>query len=183
MSDAFDGRGPASNNSGAIHRSVPTPVGAVIVMLREWLRRTLVSPKSVMRAQKLLSIKMLFFGRLARIERQKNSTYAFQICVNRRPVMEILQPTSDICQLRERGQVGRYLGASGMLTSFSRFVPGCAKIKSTMVPFSIHSETIIRACGDLAAPSSGNRFGCLNCFHSTTSWQNFCLALVSRSKF
>ena len=68
-----------------------------------------------------------------------------------------------------------------MLTSFSRFVPGCATMKSTIVPFSIHSETIIKVSEDLVAPSSGNRFGCLNCFHNTTSWQNFCLTLVSTS--
>ena len=101
MSDAFDGREPRSNNSGAIHRIVPTPVGAVIVILSEWLRSTVVSPKSVMRAQKSLSIKMLFFAPLAGIKCRKNPTYAFQICVNRRPVMEVLQSTSDICQLRE----------------------------------------------------------------------------------
>ena len=101
MSDAFDGREPSSNSSGAIHRSVPTPVCAVMVMLSEWLCSTLVSPKSVIRAQELLSIKMLCFVPLAGIEHQKNSTYAFQICVNRRPVMEILQSPSDICQLRD----------------------------------------------------------------------------------
>ena len=104
MSDAFDGREPSLNNSGAIHRSVPARVGAVTVMLSEWLRSTLVSPKSAMRAEKLLSIKMLLWGRSAGIERRKDSTYAFQIRMNGRPVMEILQSTSDVCQLRKSGR-------------------------------------------------------------------------------
>ena len=56
-------------------------------------------------------------------------------------------------------------------------------MKSMIVPFSIHSEIIIRVCKDLVAPSSGNRFGCLNCFHSTTSWQNFCLHPSVRPHF
>ena len=101
MSDAFDEREPSSNNSGAIHRYVPAQVGAVTVMLSEWLRSTLVSPKSAMRAEKLSSIKMLFFAPSAGVEWQKNLTYAFQIRVNGRPVMEILQSTSNIRQLRE----------------------------------------------------------------------------------
>ena len=71
------------------------------VMLSEWLRSTLVSPKSAMRAERLLSIKMLLYGQSAGIERRKHSTYAFQIRVNGRPVMEILQSTSDVRQLRE----------------------------------------------------------------------------------
>ena len=101
MSDAFDGRGLCLKNSGAIHSSVPAQLGAVIVMLSKSLRSTLVSPKSAMRAEKSLSIKMLLFAPSAGIELQKNSTYAFQICMNRWPVMEIFQPTSDIRQLRE----------------------------------------------------------------------------------
>ena len=102
MSDAFDGREPSSNNSGAIHKGVPAQIGAVIVMLSEWLRSTVVSPKSAMRAERLLSIKMLFYpGRSVRIELHKNSTYTFQICMNRGPVMEILQSMGDVCQLRE----------------------------------------------------------------------------------
>ena len=72
-----------------------------MVMLSEWLRSTLVSPKSAMRAEKSLSIKMLLYGPSAGIEQQKNPTYTFQICVNRRPLMEILQTTSDVRQLRE----------------------------------------------------------------------------------
>ena len=104
MSDAFDGREPSLNNSGAIHRSVPARVGAVTVMLSDWLRSTLVSPKSAMRAEKLPSIKMLLYGSSAGIERWKNSTYAFQIGVNGRPVMEILQSTSDVRQLRKSGR-------------------------------------------------------------------------------
>ena len=68
-----------------------------------------------------------------------------------------------------------------ILTSFSRFIPGCATIKSMIVPLSIHSEIIIRVSEDLFAPSSGSRFGCLNCFHNTTSWQNLCLTLISTS--
>ena len=180
MSDAFDGRGPSWNNSGAIHRSVPTQVGVVMVMLSEWLR-TLVSPKSAMRAEKLLSIEMLLYRPLAGTERRKNSTYAFQICMNGRPVMEILQSTSDVCQLRERGQVGGSFGFGGTLTSFSRLVSGNAVTKSMIIPCSIHSETIIRVCEVLVAPSSGNRFECPNCFHSTTSWQNLCLTFISTS--
>ena len=101
MSDAFDGRESSLNNSGAIHRSVPTQVCGVIVALSERLRSTVVSPKSAMRAEKPLSIKMLLFVLLAGIERWRNSTYAFQICVDRRPPMEVFQSASSICQLRE----------------------------------------------------------------------------------
>ena len=56
-----------------------------------------------MRAEKLLSIKMLFFAPSAEAERRKNSTYAFQIGVNGRPVMDILQSTSDVRQVWEWG--------------------------------------------------------------------------------
>ena len=101
MSDAFDGRGLCLQNSGAIHSSVPTQLGAVMVMLIELLRSVLVSPKSAMHAERLLSIKMLLFAPSAGIDRWKISTYAFQICVNGWPVMEILQSTSDVCQLRK----------------------------------------------------------------------------------
>ena len=69
-----------------------------------------------------------------------------------------------------------------MLTSLSRLVSGHAAIKSTIVPCSIQSETIIIFCGDLVAPTSGNRFGCLNCFHSTTSRQKFYSAPISTRK-
>ena len=103
MSDDLDGRVPSSNNSGAIHKGVPTQVGAVIVMLSKWLCSTLVSPKSAMRAERSLSIKMLLYGPSAKIELQKKSTHAFQICVNGRPVMKILQSTSDVCQLQGVG--------------------------------------------------------------------------------
>jgi len=66
-----------------------------------------------------------------------------------------------------------------MLTSFSRLVSGHTVIKSMIVPCSIQSETIIKVCGDLVAPTRGKRFGCLNCFHSTTSRQKFYSTLVS----
>ena len=69
-----------------------------------------------------------------------------------------------------------------MLTSLSRLVSGHAVIKSVIVPCSIQSETIVNVCKDLVAPTSGNRFGCLNCFHSTTSRQKFYSALVSTRK-
>jgi len=58
-----------------------------------------------------------------------------------------------------------------MLTSLGRFVSGNDVINSMTVPCSIHGETIIKLYEDLAAPINGNRFGCLNCFHSTTSRQ------------
>lgn len=61
MSEAFDGCWSSVNNSGAIHRIVPPRVGAVTEMLIEELRNTLVSPKSTMRAEKLLPTKMLLF--------------------------------------------------------------------------------------------------------------------------
>lgn len=64
-------------------------------------------------------------------------------------------------------------------TNFNRFVSGCAKMKSMMVPWSIHSEIIIRVCGDFFVPISSSKFGCLNCFHRTTSRQKFYHALVS----
>ena len=64
-------------------------------------------------------------------------------------------------------------------TSFSRLVSGHTVMKSMIVPCSIHSETIMKARADFTAPTSGNRFGCLNCFHRTTSRQNFYPALVS----
>ena len=101
MSDAFDGRGLCLKNSGAIHSNVPTQLGAVMVMLSESLRSTVVNPKSAIRAERFLSIKMLLFAPSAGIERWKNSTYAFQICVDGGPVMKILQSTSDVCQLRK----------------------------------------------------------------------------------
>ena len=66
-----------------------------------------------------------------------------------------------------------------MFTSLSRLVPGYTVIKSMIVPCSIQSETIARVREDLTAPISGNRFGCLNCFHSTTSRQKFYPVLVS----
>jgi len=60
-----------------------------------------------------------------------------------------------------------------MFTSFGRFVSGRDLINSMIVPCSIHWETIIKLCEDLVAPTNGNRFGCLSCFHSTTSRQKF----------
>ena len=69
-----------------------------------------------------------------------------------------------------------------MLASLSRLVSGQAAMKSVIVPCSIQSETIINVCKDLVAPTSVNRFGCLNCFHSTTSRQKFYFALVSTRK-
>ena len=60
-----------------------------------------------------------------------------------------------------------------MLTSFGRFASGNDVINCMIVPCSIHGETIIKSYEDLAAPINGNRFGCLNCFHSTTSRQKF----------
>jgi len=60
-----------------------------------------------------------------------------------------------------------------MLTNFGRFVSGNDVINSMTVPCAIHGETIIKSYEDLAAPINGNRFGCLNCFHSTTSRQKF----------
>ena len=63
--------------------------------------------------------------------------------------------------------------ASGkILTSFNRFVSGKAFMNSKTVPFSIHSDTTIRVCEVFLAPTNGNRFGCLNCFHRTVSRQN-----------
>ena len=61
------------------------------------------SPKSEILAEKLLPIKMLLYRLSAGIELQKNSTYAFQIYVKRRPAMKILQSTSDGRRLREVG--------------------------------------------------------------------------------
>lgn len=66
-----------------------------------------------------------------------------------------------------------------MLASLSRLVSGHAVINSMIVPCSIHSEIIIKVCEDFVAPINGNRFGCLNCFHRTTSRQKLCFALVS----
>lgn len=51
--------------------------------------------------------------------------------------------------------------------------------KSMIVPCSIHSEIITIVDGVCFAPTNCNRFGCLNCFHRTTSRQNFCPALIS----
>jgi hypothetical protein len=56
-----------------------------------------------------------------------------------------------------------------MFTSFSRLVWGHAVIKFMIVPFSIHSETIIKVSEDFVAPTNGKRFGCLSCFHRITS--------------
>ena len=70
----------------------------------------------------------------------------------------------------------------GMLTNSSRLISGHVVIKSMIVPCSIHSETIIKACGDCVAPTNGNRFGCLNRFHTTTSRQKSCPALISTSR-
>ena len=143
----------------------------MMVVLSESVCSTLVRPKSAMHAGKLLLIKMLLFAPSAGIELQKNSTYAFQISVNGWSVMEVLQSTSDVRQLGERGKVGS-LVFEGTLTSFSRLAVGNAVTKSAVVPCSIHSETIVRVCEDLVAPGSGNRFGCLNCFRSATSRRN-----------
>ena len=68
------------------------------------------------------------------------------------------------------GWVGNYSGSERAPTNFDRLAPGDAVTNSMIVPCSI--ETIIRVYEDSVAPSSGNRFGCLNCFHSTTSWQS-----------
>jgi len=68
-----------------------------------------------------------------------------------------------------------------MLASLSRLVPGHAATKFAIVPCSIQSETINRARADFFAPINCNRFGCLNCFHRTTSRQNLCPALVRTS--
>ena len=66
-----------------------------------------------------------------------------------------------------------------ILTSFSRLVSGCAVTKSMIVPCSIHSETINSPCKDLVAPTSSNRFGCLNCFHNTSSQQKSYSVFIS----
>ena len=47
-----------------------------------------------------------------------------------------------------------------------------------IVPCSIHSEIIIRV-GEVFAPNSCKRFGCLNCLHKTTSRQNSYPAPIS----
>lgn len=61
MSDSCDGGSPWSN-SGAIHGRVPPKAGVVTEMLIEGWRNRLVSPKSAMRAEQLLSIKILLFA-------------------------------------------------------------------------------------------------------------------------
>ena len=173
MSDAFDERRPSLNNSGAIHSSVPTPAGAVIVMLREWLRNTLVSPKSAMRAEKSLSIKMLLYGPSALSQDQTAELNLRFSNLREQTASRGDTSVHELCPPAVGGRIGSYFRFERTLTSFNRLVSGHAVTKSMIVPCSIHSEIIIRVCGVLVAPSSGNRFGCLNCFHSTTSWQNF----------
>ena len=56
---------------------MPAQVCAVIVVLSEWLRSTVVSPKSAMRAEKSPSIKILLYGLSAGIERPKNLNLRF----------------------------------------------------------------------------------------------------------
>jgi len=65
------------------------------------------------------------------------------------------------------------------LTSFDRFVSGHEVINCMIVPYSIHWETIIKLYEDFVAPTNGNRFGCLSCFHITTSRQKSYPAPVS----
>ena len=69
-------------------------------MLIEGLRNTLVSPKSAMRAEKLLSIKMLLFTPSVDVEHPEKPTYTFQIGVNGWPVVEVFESASDICKLQ-----------------------------------------------------------------------------------
>ena len=94
--------------------------------------------------------------------------HTLQVGVNRWPLVQIFQSTGDVRQLEKL--VSRP-DSGGMLTSFSRLVSGCAVTKSMIVPYSIHSETMVKVFKDLFAPVNGNTFGCLNCFHNTTSRQ------------
>ena len=163
---------------------MPTQPGVVIVMLSEWLRSTLVSPKSAIRAERSLSIKMLLCGPSA-LSRNRATE---ELNVRFSNPREWTASHGGTSALERRppaagGQIGSYFRFERTLTSFNRLVSGDAVTKSMIVPYSIHSETIVMLCEFLVAPSSGNRFGCSNCFHSTTSWQNFYLFLVSISAF
>ena len=109
-------------------------------------------------------------------------TYALQVYVHGRPVVEIFHPTSDIRQLKS-GTNGYLLQAlDKMLTSFGRLVSGHATTKSMMVPCSIHSEIVTRVSGEIFAPTNCNTFGCLSCFHRTTSRQNAYPTLISTGR-
>ena len=112
-------------------------------------------------------------------------TYAFKVCVHGRPVVEVLQSANNIRQLKKKNANGCVLQALGkILTNLSRLVSGHAMTKSAIVPCSIHSEIITRVGGENFAPTNCNRFGCLSCFHRTTSRQNSYPALIStRSVF
>ena len=105
--------------------------------------------------------------------------HTFQVYVHGRPVVEIFQSTSNIRQLKKRCHGCSFQALGKMLTSLSRLASGRATVKSAIVPCSIHSETITRAGGEFFVPTNGNRFGCLNCFHRTTSRKNSCPTLVS----
>ena len=55
-----------------------------------------------MRAEHSLSIRMLLFVLSAySLGGARNPTYTFQVCMHGRPVMEIFQPTSNVCQLKK----------------------------------------------------------------------------------
>ena len=99
--------------------------------------------------------------------------------MHRRPVVEVFQATSNIRQLKKQRRRVFASSPGGILTSLSLLVAGHTATKSMMVPYSIHSEIITMVDGGFFAPTNRNRFGCLNCFHRTTSQQNFCAALIS----
>jgi len=182
MSDSFDGLDSSSNNSGAIHWGVPPRAGAVTVMLMEWLRNRLVRPKSAMRADLLLSIKMLLFKLIVSLhtetlrERNLRLSSLRARMAGREGISAHEQhlPTVEVGPNQFFPRI-----PSEILTSFDRLVSGHEVINCMIVPCSIHWETIIKLYEDLAAPTNGNRFGCLSCFHITTSRQKSYPAPVS----
>ena len=110
---------------------------------------------------------------------QKNQHTLFRsACTDSQP-WRYFSPRATSASCRSGFRLAHTLVMGGTFTSFSRLVSGHAVINSIIVPCSIHSETIIQVCGDLTAPTNGNRFGCLNCFHNTTSQQKLCPTLVS----
>ena len=67
-------------------------------------------------------------------------------------------------------------------TSWARFTSVCFRMKSLMLPLSIHSDTKANLCACSVAPSNGRIFGCLRCLQTTASLQNL-YGLLGQSRF
>ena len=78
-------------------------------------------------------------------------TYAFQVCVHRRPVVQVFQSTSHICQLKKH--VNRGL-ASGIGKNAHQFEPICLRERSDEV----HDSTVFHPLGN----------------HYQVWWRHFC---------